>query len=77
MQLQPGDKRRISGPDDAADRARGGCVPSGAPMGDLVGKTATIVGESQTYNSCFVVDVDGRVYDIHDEYLIMARSDLN
>lgn len=45
-------------------------LPSGAPIGALIGEVCTVVGPSQSYNSSVVVDVAGRVYDIHDQYLI-------
>lgn len=44
--------------------------PSGAPIGLLVGKLCKIVGPSQHFNSSVVVDLEGRVYDIHDSHLI-------
>ncbi len=47
----------------------GSTLPSGAPIGALVGKTGVIVGNSSTYNSSLLVDVEGIVYDIHDQYI--------
>jgi len=64
--MKPGDVRRIY---PVGNMTEDTVLPSGAPIGKLVGKDAKIVGESQTYNSSVVVDVGGRVYDIHDQYL--------
>ncbi len=67
--MTPGDKRtiRVVG---AIDIDWNGVIsPSGAPIGKLIGREATIVGPSQTYNDSIVVDVEGRVYDIHVEHL--------
>jgi hypothetical protein len=44
-------------------------LPSGAPLGKLIGKEATVLGPSRKYNSSVLVSVDGMVYDIHDEHL--------
>lgn len=43
---------------------------SGAPIGVLAINRAVgiIVNDSPTYNSCFLVNFNGNVYDIHDQH---------
>ena len=65
--MKPGEVRTIRAVGDIAPEY---VAPSGAPLGKLIGKEATVIGHSVTYNSSVVVDVEGRVYDIHDQYLI-------
>jgi len=44
--------------------------PSGAPVGYLarMGRVGNILNDSPKYNSSFLVDFNGLVYDIHDQY---------
>ncbi len=44
-------------------------TPSGAPLGVLIGKTGRVVGRSSTYNDSSVVDVDGVLYELHNQNL--------
>jgi len=43
---------------------------SGAPIGVLATNKAvgTIINDSPTYNSSFLVNVCGKIYDIHDQH---------
>jgi len=52
--------------------AAAGTAPSGAPLGQLHGRAGRVVGPSLTYNDSVVIDVGGRVYDVHRTFLLEA-----
>jgi len=56
----------------------GDTCPSGVPLGDLAGQQGTIQGHSPKYNSSYLVEVSGQVYDIHDQdfRMINFRTEL-
>lgn len=49
-----------------------GALPSGAFLPALHGKVGRVRGESSTYNSSLLVEIEGHVYDIHDSFLVPA-----
>ena len=44
-------------------------IPSGAPLGKLLGRKATILRESDVYHDSVVVQIDGVEYTLHDTNL--------
>ena len=74
----------IAGAVHIGQEVRGGCrgviimagatLPSGAPLGELLGSVGRVEARSPRYNSSFLVRFGDTVWDIHDTYLCAAED---